>query len=100
MQRLSAQLIVVVCYISKHAKLVYHARFCHDLCAGGYCALSSVFKIHLESVMTNHGKRQFIVWCINVCIQSQCVIVVAVLCVSVCMFNIHCPNFQGFDKPW
>ena len=51
-------------------------------------------------VMTNRGKHQFIVWCIYVCIQSQCVIVVAVLCVSVCMFNIHCPNFQGFDKPW
>ena len=49
MQRLSAQLIVV-CYISKHAKLVYHAQFSHDLCGGGYCSLSSVFKIHFESV--------------------------------------------------
>ena len=50
MQRLSAQLIVVVCYICKHPKLVYHAQFCHDLCGGGYCALSNVLKIHLESV--------------------------------------------------
>ena len=58
---------------------------CVEMCAGGYCALLCKFILKVF-VMTNHGKRQFIVRCIYVCIQSRCVIVVEVLCVSVCMF--------------
>ena len=74
---------------------------CVEMYAGGYCALSSVFKIHLESFCYDKPWLTSVYSVVHLCsIQSQCVIVVAVLCVSVCMFNIHCPNFQGFDKPW
>ena len=42
---------------------------CVEVCAGGYCVPSCSKFIVKVFVTTNNGKRQFIVWCIYVCIQ-------------------------------
>ena len=50
-------------------------------------------------VMTNHGKRQFIVWCIYVVFNTVYDCGGSIVCVCVHV-QYSLPKFQGFDKPW
>ena len=72
---------------------------CVEMCAGGYCALLCKFILKVF-IMTNHGKHQFIVRCICLYTITMYDCGGSIVCVCVHVFKIHCPNFQGFDKPW